>query len=236
MIELNKSSNYAINNSSPAHSEDVKNTTIDASTVEASEKPNDSMSLTDKSKALSSIDSELSDFSRSGAYPRYFSIESHENKLDEVAKNIAKSYNIELSDSELNTLVKSHLPARNPSLDSGWNSYDFLTTGDREYLESSYREHESSGEDTRDVDEAAAALATIRRREAMIAQGTKFVALEDHGDFDMSTLFTNESRPISDAELSNEDDNPGIQVIIDRFQENTVLTNYIKNFLDVTSN
>lgn len=179
-------------------------------------------SLSDRGVRLSNIDKELEAYLRDNPLPRYFSNQTHNDRVASKAQSLSDELGIQLDDSDIEYLVESNAKrSSRPSIDSG-NVFDFLTESDRRELEEAHKFALENGTSLDDVEHTAFELGVKRRREAMEAQGTRFAELDKDADFGAFLLNIERggnTRGISEIEVGSQE----YKELIERFSDNPIL-------------
>jgi len=197
-----------------------------------SEKNSSTASLSKKGVALSNIDKELADYLRENPLPRYFSIQTYNDRVVAKAQSLGNEYGIQLDKSDIDFLVKpNEKRSPTPSIDNG-NVFDFLSETDRLELEKAHNFALQNGTSLDDVENTAFEMSVKRRKEAMEAQGTRFVELDK--DVDFGTFLLNIERG-GNTSGGNELEVGSIeyQELIKRFSNNPIL---MEIFSKISSN
>lgn len=179
-------------------------------------------SLSDRGVRLSHIDKELGAYLRENPLPRYFSNQTHNDRVASKAQSLSDELGIQLDDSDIEYLVESNAKqSSRPSIDNG-NVFDFLTESDRRELEEAHKFALENGTSLDDVEHTAFEVGVKRRREAMEAQGTRFAELDKDADFGAFLLNIERGGKLgSPSKL--EAGSKEYQQLIERFSDNPII-------------
>lgn len=192
----------------------------------------ESTALSGKSKALSTIDQELTKYLNDNPLPRYFSTQTHNERIAEKVLSLGHDLGIELDAGDVDSLVEAHARRTplNLSFDSG-NVFDFLKESDRLELEKEHQYALDNGTSLDDVGHTAFEMGVKRHREAREAQGTRFVELDKDADFGAFLLNIEQggdTTGVSQVEAGSKE----YQELIERFSDNPILMEiFFKHFI-----
>lgn len=197
-------------------------------TVESGTDQNTS-SLSDRSITLSVIDKKLFSYLKENPLPRYFSTSTHNSRVLELAQAFGHELGVELNASDIDHMVNTHAKQKPIlSFDSG-NVFDFLKESDRLELEKAHQHAVENNTSLKDVNTAAFEMGIQRRRQAMEAQGTRFVELDKNAD--ISTLFTiDQGGNVPDRGRIKEG-SPEHAKLVERFSDNPFLTEFLSRIV-----
>lgn len=189
----------------------------------------DTSSLSDRSIRLSAIDQELSSYLKDNPLPRYFSNSTHNDRVAEKAQAFGQELGVELDADDIDHLVTAHAKQKpNLSFDSG-NVFDFLRESDRLELEKAHQYAAENDTSLKDVEKAAFEMGVKLRRQAMEANGTRFVKLDKNAD--ISTLFTiDQGGHLADKGRIEEGSAEHAE-LVERFSDNPFLTEFLPRII-----
>lgn len=223
--------NYGVNggqNNRAAAESNAADSGKKAATVEQRPDQNTS-SLSDRSIRLSAIDKELSSYLKDNPLPRYFSNSTHNDRVAEKAQGFGQQLGVELDADDIDYLVTAHAKqAPNLSFDSG-NVFDFLRESDRLELEKAHQYAVENDTSLKDVEHAAFEMGVKLRRQAMEANGTRFVKLDKNAD--ISTLFTiDRGGQVADKGRIEEGSSEHAK-LVERFSDNPFLIDFLSRII-----